>query len=329
MTGELRIGRSRGAQYGRVASAEWGNPSFPDQCGKSSGRILTLWLLSDLVALDERGQPTFSPKPEWLGLPEGKLLAERSFMQTRRYSPYHGKRRAYDIERQAIRQGSVMTFELDAEPKSFDADIKTPIQRGLGLYREQGLGQVWLDSPWLAGKHLALPQTGAIAGKGAGVPAATNEVQNSPPTAFTKWLAGAAKGGDKAKQHAWAAERAEEALELYRTIARFEGLPEDNLFLAGPSLSQWGRLEQIAKEKGADYKAIYDGLFIGNSSICKDADDQWKRIGSLENKRICFRDWLMAELNKDKQKYATGRAVALLAETVRRKLNENSMSRSQ
>jgi CRISPR-associated protein Csx10 len=329
LTGVLRIGRSRGAQYGRVL-CEKQEPIGEPVSSPARGRLLTVWLLSDLVVVDPLlGQPTFAPRPEWLGLPAGRLLARGCFMQTRRYSPYHSIRRAYDIERQAIRQGSVLTFELDQDldPDSWES-VVADARRGLGLYREQGLGQVWLNPPLLDGAHPV---------RGAAISArnATPDLRGPAPTGLTRWLVGARGRDDKTELQEWAKDCADEALELYRSIARFDGLQGGDLLLAGPSLSQWGRLEQVAKEKGADFTAIHNALFTGDSAICKQNDEQWKRVGTLNSIRLSFRAWLMARLGNDlanlldQQKLATGRTVALLAESVRRRLNDSSTGRNQ
>lgn len=327
VTGELRIGRSRGAQYGRVLSEPCHQNTFFAEPGPIESRHLRLWLLSDLLALDDLGQPTLSPKPEWLGLPPGRLVTQQSFMQTRRYSPYHGVRRAYDIERQTIRQGSVLSFELSADPgQDAQAQILSLTRRGLGLHREHGLGQVWLNPPLLEGTH-------PVAGKSAAGAPAARATRGPAPTPFTRWLAGTNSDDNKNAALDWAQRCAAEALTLYRSSARFEGGTENDLLLAGPSLSQWGRLEQIAKDKGVDVEAIHDALFAGNSAVCKENDAQWKRIGSLGDQRVSFRHWLMSRLGKEQgrlaagQLLATGRTVALLAETIRRELN--SIERSQ
>ncbi|KOR32994.1 hypothetical protein TI05_03770 [Achromatium sp. WMS3] len=123
-TEPLLLGRSRSAEYGLANSTlrELKDPflipnsldnlnSVTDSTPSDTKQIV-LWLLSDLVVLDAYGQPTLTPRPEWMGLPKGQLNLEQSYVSTRRYSPWNAYRNSHDIERQALSQGSILTFDL-------------------------------------------------------------------------------------------------------------------------------------------------------------------------------------------------------------------------
>lgn len=151
-SGRLNLGRSGGTGFGGEIGVEiladsagrvW--PDNPDVTGK----FLTLWLLSDLAVNDPRtGLPSLAPIPEWLGLPEGTLIPDASFMTFRRYAPYNRYLDTADQERCVIEQGSVLRFELKNPGEFKPRDL----ERGLGLYREAGLGRVCANPAFLKDK---------------------------------------------------------------------------------------------------------------------------------------------------------------------------------
>ena len=150
-SGRLNLGRSGGTGFG----GEIGVEILPDSAGRVwpdnlgvTGTKLTLWLLSDLAVNDPRtGLPSLAPRPEWLGLPEGTLIPDASFMTFRRYAPYNRYLDTADQERCVIEQGSVLRFELK-EPDRFNPGV---LDRGLGLYCEVGLGRVCANPTFLNG----------------------------------------------------------------------------------------------------------------------------------------------------------------------------------
>ncbi|HIJ83588.1 MAG TPA: hypothetical protein HPQ00_05200, partial [Magnetococcales bacterium] len=83
LEGRLRLGNSRNAEFGGIhviRASDLQTPLFPS--GKVVGcRELTLWLVADLMALDPFGMPTLAPRPQWLGLPEGRMVPEKSFLR--------------------------------------------------------------------------------------------------------------------------------------------------------------------------------------------------------------------------------------------------------
>lgn len=148
LQGVAHLGRSRSSQFGKVDICM---TDMSSTTPVPTGRLLTLWLLSDLC-LHNHAQPTLLVKPEFLGLPAGtRWLSEQSFVRTRRYSGFNNYRKHYDKERQVITQGSILRFELP-----HDADfnqIYKKLQQGVGLYTEQGLGQVAMNPDILQDIH--------------------------------------------------------------------------------------------------------------------------------------------------------------------------------
>jgi CRISPR-associated protein Csx10 len=112
LCGQIRLGRSRSAQYGGVQALtnSW-REETPTNKPQSN---LILWLQSDLALVNEAGSPTLVPEAQLLGLTSGaRYQADRSFVRYRRYTPYNQARRSHDVERQVISQGSVLCYALD------------------------------------------------------------------------------------------------------------------------------------------------------------------------------------------------------------------------
>lgn len=140
LQGVAHLGRSRSSQFGKVKISKADTPS---KDSPKQDSILTLWLISDMC-LHDHGQATLLIKPESVGLPKGTIwLSSQSFVRTRRYSSFNNYRKHYDKERQVITQGSILRFDLP-QGADFNA-ICQKLHQGIGLYTEQGLGQVVIN----------------------------------------------------------------------------------------------------------------------------------------------------------------------------------------
>lgn len=259
LSGEILLGRSRSAEYGRVNSTP--QPMTETAQGKETGAAtrITLWLLSDLAALDDSGQPTLNPKPQHLGLPEGELLVNSSFLRSRRYSPWNAKRGGSDLERQVISQGSVLVFNLKSHLDNAHYDC---IAAGLGAHREAGLGQVWLNPKLLEDTEDTQPK---FADKrniaGAGQP----EI-NPRKSDLILWLENRADH----RRMDYAAKARELALTytgLLASARKLKGL--DDKTEVGPSSSQWSSVLTVAKSPGQDFVQNLLG-------VCKPTSPGWK-----------------------------------------------------
>lgn len=273
------LGRSRSAEYGGVMAKVQDLSSIPNST--TTDNTITIWLLSDLAAMDPWGQPTLTPLPQWLGLPEGNMVLEKTFLRTRRYSPWNAHRRAPDLERQIICQGSVLVFDLK---HGLTPQHKERIATGLGAYREVGLGQVWLNPDWL----------GTIGGH----PNFTTRLVSPsaqealPTTSLMQWLDTSKNNqnirGDQARQ---ARILARNYRELLSSARHLKGL-RDNVAI-GPSPSQWGSVLAAAKTAATD-ATLKSVLFDGNSCVCKSSMPGWKDEYWNEDAKsmLSFRSWL-------------------------------------
>jgi CRISPR-associated protein Csx10 len=279
---EVVLGRSRSAEYGRAECRVHDDVSRPEP-GGAAGKTITLWLLSDLAAIDDLGQPTLAPKPQWLSLPDGKLLFGKSFLRSRRYSPWNAKRGGPDLERQVISQGSVLVFELD---RALDTNESALIAAGIGLHREAGLGQVWLNPPLLARDQPVFGQRAAPA---------RPDTAPRPPSDLLAWLDGRREA---ASARAGFAQRARDLsgtyAELMRSGRRLKGL--DRRAEIGPSHSQWGNVLATAKNSrrerfAADLKEVCKECAPGWS------DEHWDEQGGARRFAAWF--WAVVGDNPD------------------------------
>lgn len=286
LTGTALLGRSRSAEYGAVriepTELPWPEP------GPATDR-LTLWLLSDLAPCDELGQPTLELSATHLGFVEGSanIIWDKTFLRTRRYSPWNAARQGYDRERMVFTAGGVITLELAA---SLDPRTLATLQAGISQHREAGLGRLWVNPPLLATPN---PVFSASASAQDVRPQPTR-----PDHPLIVWL--------EAQNSAWktaAEERAREIATKFHdaldNARRAAGVPEHATDF-GPSKSQWGKVLEAARQCGGH--ALYDKLFEGDGAVIKKDMPGWKVETPLrpgEWKTLAA--WLREQLAPDNQ----------------------------
>lgn len=282
--GELLLGRSRSAEYGRVRVVV--DTTLPARLPTSEppdGR-LTLWCLSDLALMDENGQPTLEPTPERLRLGSGSIDWSTSFLRFRSYAPWNAYRRAYDLERQVIRRGSVITLSLDEAP---GPEQLAALEHGVGLWREAGLGRVWVNPPLLSGPEVELRQ-----------PVIQDERSVAaiprPDLPLIRWLE-AQRDAGKARRDAEEQARKlfEDLEERYRLARTYAGLGDETPI--GPSPSQWGSVLAKAKKAG-NREDLRRKLFEGDDAVCKPRGEGWQDAFRDGVGLRSFQGWLESEL---------------------------------
>jgi len=226
----FKIGRSRSAHYGRVEVSK--TEIKPVALTGTHSEQLILWLSSDLIVYNQEGQPTLTPTLEDLGLGKPETInAEKSFIRTRKYATYNGKRRSYDLEKQVIMQGSVLVYD---EVENIDI---AKLHQGLGAYTEAGYGQVvpfnqsLIDCPY----PILTPSTNKT-------PCSQNPEFALPDLPLLQFLQ--EKQNLQANQVAvntQVAAAIEHLFKLYENIRKMTGEP-----MVGPSKSQWGLVRNVA-----------------------------------------------------------------------------------
>ncbi len=261
LTGEVLLGRSRSAEYGRTRITRT-EAELP-RSGDPAGDRLTLWLLADLALVDAYGQPTLQPEPGHFGVDDGEVLWDRTFLRARRYSPWNAKRGGHDRERLVLEAGGVITLKA---PKGYDREgLIARLGRGVGLYREAGLGRLWPDPPLLAGRQPEFAPARAAPRAPAPPP--------SPSHPLIAWLEDQDIGW---KQRAEEAARVfvEDYRRLIEAARRLNGIPQQADF--GPSRSQWGTVMQTAKGPAATTAlALHRALFDGEGGVIKETGEGW------------------------------------------------------
>lgn len=143
--GSLRLGRSRSAEYGQVKITPVESQPAESSAQTPEGWVV-LYLKSDL-ALSRQGMPVLTPSGEDFGLPGATLIPKRTFLRSRSYSPWNAFFNCRMEERQVLCKGSILTFRLASRPSL--EEIRSNLSRGVGLHREEGLGQILVNPAFL------------------------------------------------------------------------------------------------------------------------------------------------------------------------------------
>ncbi|HFE48656.1 MAG TPA: hypothetical protein ENJ21_05010 [Chromatiaceae bacterium] len=309
--GEVLLGRSRSAEYGRcrITTLEIGLPPM----GESDGRRSILWLLSDLALVDANGNPVTEPTPEALGLPECRIDWSRTFLRTRRYSSWNMARRGHDSERVVLQAGGVITLIM---ANSFDrAALQRLHDEGVGLFRETGLGRIWVDPPLLASRK---PEFGASNWSESKATAGPPEKPDEP---LIHWLEETLGIDWRDKAEKKARELAESYKQTIEGARHWAGITDD--LAHGPSRSQWSGIANQARENQG--RVLFNALFNGDSAIVKEKGEGWnieiptgespQRLASWLQNALRFDD-LTSDIPKKHRDRAYAHIIRLLADHV-------------
>lgn len=261
--GEIRLGKSRGAEFGRARVSTFaGNaPSRSGAVTEGAGCVL-VHALSDLAFIDRTtGTPSARPTPEDFGLAGWSLDLSRSFIRTRRYSPYNAHRRSFDGERLVVTMGSVLRFERGDGPaldENAMARLRDLERSGVGLHRQEGLGAVAINSWCLGEPTRFLSKASPEHGRSAPVPAdalARLMTRRYVDTALTAFVHRIAEDYEKL------------FLKLYHEVAGEARRSGQRVEDAAPTRAQWGEVRRAAG-RAASIDGLRSALFDPNAGIC-------------------------------------------------------------
>jgi len=261
---DVLLGRSRSAEYGstsiRVTAVD---PPLQNQDKPAQAEQLTLWLLSDCFPCLPSGMPSTDITTESLGLPPGtRINWNRTFTRIRSFSPWNAHRQGYDCERFGIQAGSVLSISLP--PDSDLSNITASLTQGIGLYREGGAGQVWVNPPLLRHEHPSF------------LSSTVRDTTSPPPPQrpnhpLLNWLTKSeATESQEVQEKAWGI--AENYWVLIDGVCRDKGLPVSATDFY-PSVSQWGTVLQVARTKSGN--DLYQALFSDTKGIIKRTGKNW------------------------------------------------------
>lgn len=318
LEGNVLLGRSRSAEYGRakiskIPEVEVDGALDPDE-NKSNGHLI-LWLISDMAPVDRHGHPTLQIDGLSFGLPGARVVWDKTFLRGRRYSPWNAARHGYDRERLVLGAGGVITLELDG---GMDRDkVIETVKNGVGLYREAGLGRLWIDPPLLTTEKPTFEKT-----QGGTDAEPEEEKPAAPNDPLVTWLKETA-GIDWKSQAEEEARRVEES---YVTIVaqsrRLHGIAPDVDY--GPSRSQWGTV--MSKARGVVGQALHTALFTGSNPVIR-ADGEGWNIEVLDDsgRYQTLADWIHQKL--DPSAFEEGRAYAHFVRTLARRIQDRIETR--
>ena len=318
LQGTLRLGRSKSSQYGRV-SLQWldNRPTHASRLNSSEGKQssykkMTLWCLSDCCLYDtETGQPTLQVQAKHLGL-AGDIIPDQTFIRTRRYIPYNFYRRGHELERQVISKGSIISIQLkDAIDEQERIKLET---QGIGLYKEQGLGQIAINHPWLAENYQPTIEKQVQETEQENKSDSIN-IKNSP---LLNWLEQQDSPNQRLQQDI--NNVIDSLKEFYQTGRRFSAVSKQQSY--GLSSTQWGHLYDIAKSNRT-IEQLDNALFSASDALCKfEHNEEWTL--SRNEKGHSMTDWLKTEFRKLQEKVAenilTERDISLILTRVAKKV---------
>lgn len=263
--GQLRLGRSRSAQYGQVnitPMPQW--TTTPTRVEDPT--LLTLWLLSDLAITQPNGQPALQPEPQLLGLPAGtEWLASKSFLRTRSYSAFNAHRRCYDPERQVISRGSILRYRL-SEPLSKEQLTQLT---AMGCFQEQGLGRVACNPEILAkAKPMFTPVAHTAVSTAQQL--ASEQLYRAAGSVLIKVLKTRMGSASRAKAVSENAEAIfNQLLEALASARSWQGLSAQHP-LEAPGSSQWGRIKELSSQYRHDPALLWQQLVTNTDAVLRD-----------------------------------------------------------
>jgi hypothetical protein len=311
----FKLGRSRSAEYGAVSIESFNKADELPPLDAAASEV-TLWLLADAALQDQWGQPLLQPTADSVGLPTHfELNREKTFIRSRRYAPFNATRRRRDLERVVLGAGSVLHFS--SQKKAGADELQRIQQQGIGLYRQTGLGRVWVNPKLLSIKD---PPFDELDENSEGDGASLCENENSPTAPdhlVLRYL-------QKRKVHAsdtniiekTAKEWKKELEPLYNSASSLSYTPVGTC--PGPTPTQWGQVMEAAKN-ATSVKMLIDNLFNDEHAVCKEHDLQWyKRVVTAQNNIDNFSKWLRDKIDQWLRKKINAEKQELLPQIVAR-----------
>ena len=291
----LRLGRSRGSEFGRAELNEISAPpALPAAAvDMTADAPIIFWALGDLAITDAHGLPTLLPEPAAFGLPRGARFApEFSFLAPASTWPQNLAFGGRMPQRALLRAGSVIAFH----PAPGEARMM-PGVRHIGLHQAAGLGCVMCDADLLHRLEIRVREIKPMAIEPASQEASPEE------NAFVAWVQ--QRGGRQAATDRSAIDGEVHSLERMQEIARAQGQ-------AAPGSTQWGVVRMLA-EQNRNAAALMTVLF-GEQGPCADADGLWGNAAAVpvNGTLVSFGEQLKTTLERLQHEHPE-RASALLA----------------
>lgn len=295
LCGDLRIGRSRSAEYGLLRTQR---VAMEERAFKpSASQEIVLYCVSDLALQNPlTGVPVLIPEGVHFGLEEAIFQPERSFLRVRSYAPFNAKRLRFDLERQVIAKGSVLGFQFRHVPeeKKWNAFLQR-LEQGVGLYRQDGLGRILVNPAFLA------------------------EFEFTPEPAATPLdLPEDRAPKDKPELARWLEKRANDRNEEVLAILQVEGWIDSLVANDCPKNSQWGNLRNAALRATS-----VETLRAEVDKLCGEgvSKKQWSKSVRIEGEKISYLDFLQKTVLDGVDLETARKRLFLLGNRVPRRIN--------
>ncbi|MBK7675739.1 MAG: hypothetical protein IPJ27_13815 [Candidatus Accumulibacter sp.] len=253
LNGEIRLGRAKKDDYGRVRVTAQPFDSKPAATGERGQ--FTLWLVSPLLARDERLRPIVAVDSltAWLGKSLAvELSCQRAFVRSLRDDGWNIAWREPRPTRFALAAGSCFLFSVTGGRLAADRLARLE-EEGLGERRGEGYGEVRVDPPVLVENAARLAVTTVQA-------APADEQHGVAVTAFSQQIV----------ERAWRRAIRHQALVGAPAIARKLGWTDSK-----PQSSQIGALRSQFEQWFGDVSRAQLGRWLDQLRQTANRVDKW------------------------------------------------------
>lgn len=269
LEGVRRVGRSKGAEFGKV-DIRFKEAAQESGVCTGDSKDVVIFLQADLClpgsefSVPEINPPLFGLDDNW------KIDAAKSFISWGQIAFFNSKKNTRSSARRVVKRGSVIRFIThDQQARAWQ------IQSHIGAHTEEGFGAVVVNPKFLEKAELRLNDVGDTHGVG------TDAIRFSSPTESTAFLAAlkrvrptVASGRDDDNKVKAAASEVRKAL---KHVAR------------QPSSSQWNNIREMAvraTSKDAFFSALDDALKKGNLQKTFAQESGLKALGQIVEEQL-------------------------------------------
>lgn len=143
LRGSKSIGRSKSAEYGRVLINPLNNYNQENIQGEFRNDYNIIYAESNLCFYNESGLNTLKPKAQDFGFENGKIDWSKSYVRSRLYQLWNGKRHNRDADKWIIEKGSVFYIKGGKLSSDFNPNK-------IGSLINEGFGKVILNPEFLS-----------------------------------------------------------------------------------------------------------------------------------------------------------------------------------
>lgn len=286
LKGTVRIGRSKGSEFGRAHIAPLTLPANWLKTKKTiTDQRLTIWCISDLELLDQNGAPTLSPCPKDIHplLEHSSVIPSLTYIRYHSVNRFNGHRQCFDSESRLISKGSVITLKLDDSVDQ--SELLDELSGGVGINRHLGYGQIMVNPLW-ANQIVPTPPLF----EAESIEVTEPRPIHIAPTPLTRWVVQRLNKATKHQEsHENAISLAEQLIQGYVSARKFNHISD--AYMAGPSRSQWRRINDQLRNEQAD--EWFSHTFEVDSRITKTDNDPlgWGIEWMLDGRSISFADY--------------------------------------